>query len=97
MAEGKEFGRMDTETFSKGMLNFIRFKLDAPRNSIAIIQEFNDKILKGMIETRKAIQEDAAKKTDQFIENMKEGRDEYRRAVEENLKILFITSDLFLK
>ncbi len=90
MAEGKEYAGIDPEIFSEGMLNFIRYSLDTTMNSISKIQEFNDKILKGTVEAGKAVQEDAAKKTEQFIANMKKGRDEYKRVVDENLKILFL-------
>ncbi len=105
-AEGKEIG-IAPKIFSEGMLNFISFSLGTTMNSIAKVREFNEKILKGTVEAGRAVQKDAAKKAEQFIAEMKEGRDEYKRVVEENLKILFLlgyrrgiahnTSDLLFK
>jgi ElaB/YqjD/DUF883 family membrane-anchored ribosome-binding protein len=80
------FAGFDTKSVSENFLKMMKYSLDTTFDSLAKIQEFNDKILKDTITTSKQIQADAEKIVGEWSENSKKGWDEYRKVVEKGFK-----------
>jgi hypothetical protein len=80
------FAGFDTKSVSETFLKMMKYSLDTTFDSLAKIQEFNDKIVKDTITTSKQIQADAEKIVVEWSENSKKGWDEYRKIVEKGFK-----------
>jgi hypothetical protein len=80
------FAGFDTKNVSENFLKMMKYSLDTTFDSLAKIQEFNDKIVKDTITTSKQIQADAEKIVVEWSENSKKGWDEYRKIVEKGFK-----------
>jgi hypothetical protein len=64
----------------------MKYSLDTTFDSLAKIQEFNDKIVKNTITASKQIQADAEKIVVEWSENSNKGWAEYRKIVEKGFK-----------
>ncbi len=80
------FAGFDTKNVGENFFKMMRYSLDTTFDSLAKIQEFNDKIVKDTITTSKQIQADAEKIVVGWSENSKKGWDEYRKIVEKGFK-----------
>ncbi|HAM51963.1 MAG TPA: hypothetical protein DCP92_15225 [Nitrospiraceae bacterium] len=80
------FAGYDTQNVSENVLKMMKFSLDTTFDSIAKVQEFNDKLVKEMIRTNKQVQADTEKVVGEWIENGKKGWDEYKKTVEDGYK-----------
>ena len=76
----------EMKNVSEDVLRFIKFSLDTTFENIKKLQEFNDKIVKDMIQTNKQIQADSEKMLDEWAGSGKQALDEYRKAVEKGFK-----------
>ena len=76
----------DMKAVSGDVLKFMKFSLDTTFGSVAKVQEFNEKLVKDMIEINRKANADAEKMVNEFIENGKKGVDEYKKVVEEGFK-----------
>ena len=86
MEEKRGFANFDTQTVNENVLKMMKFSLDTTFDSLTKVQEFNDKIIRDMINTNKQIQTDTEKIVGEWIENGKKGWDEYRKVVEDGYK-----------
>ena len=85
--EGKKgFANFDAQNMNENVLKMTKFSLDKTLDSIAKVQEFNDKLMKDLIKTGKQMQADTEKIVVECIEEGKKGWDEYRKVVEEAYK-----------
>jgi len=80
------FAGFDTKHVSENFLKMMKYSLDTTFDSLAKIQEFNDKIVKDTITASKQFQADAEKIVVGWSENNKKGWDEYRKIMEQGLK-----------
>jgi hypothetical protein len=80
------FKTFEMKNVSEDVLRFIKFSLDTTFENIKKLQEFNDKIVKDMIQTNKQIQADSEKILDEWAGNGKQALDEYRKAVQNGFK-----------
>jgi len=80
------FPGFDMKAVSGDVLKFMKFSLDTTFDSVAKIQEFNEKLVKDMIEINRKVNSDTEKMVNEFIENGKKGVDEYKKVVEEGFK-----------
>jgi hypothetical protein len=80
------FPGFDMKAVSGDVLKFMKFSLDTTFGSVAKVQEFNEKLVKDMIEINRKANADAEKMVNEFIENGKKGVDEYKKVVEEGFK-----------
>lgn len=76
----------EMKNVSEDVLKFIKFSLDTTFENIKKLQEFNDKIVKDMIQTNKQIQADSEKILGEWAGSGKQALDEYRKAVENGFK-----------
>ncbi len=76
----------DTKNVGENFFKMMKYSLDTTMDSLAKIQEFNDKIVKDTITASKQFQADAEKIVVGWSENNKKGWDEYRKIVEKGLK-----------
>jgi hypothetical protein len=81
-----DFAGFDMKKVSEDFLKMMKYSLDTTFDSLAKIQEFNDKIVKDTITASKQIQADAEKIVVEWSENSKKGWDEYKKIVEEGFK-----------
>ena len=65
---------------------FMKSSFDATFDNVVKIQDLNEKMLKDMAAKGKDMQEEGAKMIDEFLENAKKGRDEYKKVMEEGFK-----------
>jgi len=80
------FAGFDTKNVGENFFKMMKYSLDTTFDSLAKIQEFNDKIVKDTITASKQFQADAEKIVVGWSENNKKGWDEYRKIVEQGLK-----------
>jgi hypothetical protein len=81
------FAGFDTQNVvSENFLKMMKVSLDTTFDSIAKVQEYNDKIVKDVLKTSKQIQADTEKIVGEWTEKGKQGWDEYRKVVEEGYK-----------
>ena len=76
----------DPKTASAQMLEFMKSSFDTTFDSVVKLQAMNEKMLKEMIEKSKELQASGVKTVDDFIENSKKGRDQYRKMMEEGFE-----------
>ncbi|HKN18643.1 MAG TPA: hypothetical protein VJW95_02515 [Dissulfurispiraceae bacterium] len=86
MEEKRGFANFDAQNVNENVLKMTKFSLDKTFDSIAKVQEFNDKIIKDSIKTTRQIQADTEKLMGEWIEEGKKGWDEYRKVMEEGYK-----------
>src|SRR5208337_2442700 len=86
MEEKRGFANFDAQNVNENVLKMTKFSLDKTFDSIAKVQEFNDKIIKDSIKTGKQMQADTEKLVSELIEEGKKGWDEYRKVVEEGYR-----------
>jgi hypothetical protein len=80
------FAGFDTKNVGENFFKMMKYSLDTTFDSLAKIQEFNDKIVKDTITASRQIQADAEKIVVGWSENSKKGWDEYRKIVEKGFK-----------
>lgn len=80
------YAGFDPKLATGDVLNFLKFSADAIFDSIEKVQKFNKQILRDVMESGRKVQEDSAKIADQFTANVKKGRDEYIKVMEEGFK-----------
>ncbi len=85
MAEEKREG-FDPSNMGKDVLSFMKSSFDTTFDNMVKIQDLNSKMFKDMIGKGKEVQEDGVKMVDDFVENAKKGRDEYRRLMEDGFQ-----------
>ena len=76
------FAGFDPKTVSEDVLKMMKLSFDTTFDNMVKIQDLNDKILKDMLKKSSEVQTDAVKMVNDFIENAKKGRDEYRKVVD---------------
>jgi len=86
MEATKSYANFGTENMNENVLKMMKFSLDATFESIAKVQEYNDKLIKDMIKTNKQLTAETEKIVGEVIEEGKKGWDEYRKVVEEGYK-----------
>ena len=82
----KGFTGFDVNSVSENVAKFIKYSLDTTFDSVAKVQEFNEKIVRDTIEAGKKAQVEAEKIVNESIEAGKKGWSEYRKAVESGYK-----------
>ncbi len=80
------FAGFDPKTVSEDVLKMMKLSFDTTFDNMVKIQDLNDKILKDMLKKSSEVQTDAVKMVNDFIENAKKGRDEYRKIIEDGYK-----------
>jgi len=80
------FAGFDTKNVSENFLKMMKYSLDTTFDSLAKLQELNDKVVKDTITASKQIQVDAEKIVVEWSENSKKGWNEYRKIVEKGFK-----------
>jgi polyhydroxyalkanoate synthesis regulator phasin len=81
----EEFG-FDPANVGDEVLQFMKSSFDATFDNMVKIQDLNEKMLKEMIEKGEAVQQDAEKKMNEFMEKAKQERDQYRKVMEDGFK-----------
>jgi len=84
--EATNYPGFDVKTVSENVLKAVKFSLDTTFDNVSKVQEFNDKIVKEMINANKQIQAGTEKIMGEWLANGKKGLDEYRKVVEEGYK-----------
>lgn len=79
-------GMFDPKAAGENMLKLMKSSSDAMFDNLVRIQELNEKILKDMIAKGQEMQPDVTKMMNEFVENAKKGRDEYRKVMEDGFK-----------
>jgi hypothetical protein len=80
------FAGYDTQNVTGNFLKMVRYSLDTTFDSIAKVQEFNDKLVKDVIKTNKQVQADTEKVVGEWLESGKKGWEEYKKTVEDGYK-----------
>jgi len=86
MEATKGFANFDTQNMNENFLKMMKFSLDTTFDSVAKVQEYNDKVIKEIIKTNKQLTADTEKIVGEVIEEGKKGWDEYRKVLEEGYK-----------
>lgn len=79
-------GMFDPKAAGENMLKLMRSSSEAMFDNLVRIQELNEKMLKDMIAKGQDMQPNMTEMMDEFIENAKKGRDEYRKVMENGFK-----------
>ncbi len=77
---------IDPKKVSEDMLKLMKSSFEATFDNVIKVQDMNEKVFKDMLEKSKEMGDDAVKMVNDFIENAKKGRDEYRKATEDGFK-----------
>ncbi len=85
MEEKKKEG-FDPKNMAGDFLNFMKSSFDATFDNVVKIQDLNEKMLKDMLDKGKEMQGDSVKMVNDFIENAKKGRDEYKKVMKDGFK-----------
>jgi hypothetical protein len=86
MEEKKTGVDFDPKSMGEEVLKFMKSSFEATFDNVIKIQDLNEKMLKEMAEKGKEMQSETAKAVEDFIENSKKGRDDYRKVVEDGFK-----------
>lgn len=86
MEQKTAFAGFDLKNVSEDAIKLMKVSFDTTFDSVAKVQEFNEKIVKDMIEINKKVQADAERIVNEFIENGRKGVDEYKKVVADGFK-----------
>ena len=81
-----KFTGFDPKSVGGDVIKMMKYSLDTTLDSIAKIQEFNNRIVKDMIKTNKQIQADAENVLGELMESGNKGWGEYKKVVEKGFK-----------
>ena len=85
MGDEKKEG-FDPSSMGKDVFSFMKSSFDTAFDNMVKIQDLNEKMFKDTIGKGKEAQTDGVKMVNDFVENAKKGRDEYRKLVEDGFK-----------
>lgn len=78
----KIFTEYDPVNASEEVLKFVKSSFETGFDTAVKIQDLNEKAFKDWLDKGKEVQADAVLMVNDFIENAKKGRDEYRKVVD---------------
>jgi len=76
----------DPKNAGADMLKFMKSSFDATFDNVVKIQDLNEKMFKDMIGKGSEMQTDGMAMVNDFIENAKKGRDDYKKVMEDGFK-----------
>jgi hypothetical protein len=80
------YGGFDPKSIGEETLKFMKASFDATFDNVVKVQDLNDKMLKELIEKGQDVQAEAVSMVNEFVDNAKKGRDDYKKAMEEGFK-----------
>jgi len=76
----------DPKNAGADMLKFMKSSFDATFDNVVKIQDLNEKMFKDMIGKGSEMQTEGMAMVNDFIENAKKGRDDYKKVMEDGFK-----------
>jgi hypothetical protein len=77
---------MDSGKFAKQMIDFYKATFDNSFNAMVMLQEQTEKTLKTALDQTTWLPAEGKKVIDEWAKAYKQGRDEFKKVVEENFK-----------
>ncbi len=83
MADKKKTEEFDPKAVGQDILKLMKGSFDATFDNVKKIQDLNENMIREMLEKGEEAQADVQKMIDEFIENAKKGRDEYKKVMQD--------------
>lgn len=76
----------DPKAATSQAFNYMKASFDAAFENVVKVQDMNEKIFKDMIQRSQELQADGIKAADEFLLKAQQGREEYKKAMEDGFK-----------
>jgi hypothetical protein len=77
---------MESGKFAKQMIDFYKSAFDNSFNAMVMVQEQTEKTMKTALDQATGLPAEGKKVVDDWVKAYKQGRDEFKKVVEENFK-----------